>query len=572
MSGLPASDQLTAEPLVESLGVGLGAGLASEASVGLVLVAAWRLATESWLGWSVWLFLAGVGLGSGLLFSLVERVGRRRSLLLASALGLVGAPAIYFGGAFLIELSAQRSPLKAYGVLAGSLGWGVLPSLGLFLLGALCGHGVLLVVRRRGFGVAGQAYAMVAGSALFVLAALTLPLRYEGLNAAFYLLPLLVRAVSFPLALWGGERLASRLRRGPSAALRPALQRGAVDPRARHRARWSERQARAHEAAGRLAEAAGSYAQAAETWPSAERSLRAASAFARAEEPYQAIEQLKRMLSDPAADRRAMARPEFDYLRSLEAWVALEGCLQERAPLRSRRRRVGSPPWLHLLAGCGLAVLAGWSLSFAWTPEVSAEVTRQLAWARLWGDARRQLGLARRLERGSSAPPAAVVAESSYLAAALLKGGAPPPTGQSLVAAEKAYLRAARAGSVPAMLRVVDLLEGLVPPRLASQAYWLRQAADAGSPEAQWRYAVVLHTGEGVARDEAAALTHCRRAAESAHVSAMFTLARWLETGSGLSEPDPAAAARWYQAASDAGHLTASLELSRLRRRYPSSR
>ncbi|HBP23372.1 MAG TPA: hypothetical protein DEA08_37040, partial [Planctomycetes bacterium] len=534
--------------------------------MGVVLLAAWRVTAEVWLGWGLWLFLVGVGAGAGLLFAIVERLGRR-SRVLAFVVGAAAAPAVFFGGALLVELWAQGSPLKAYGALAGSLGLGVLPQLGLFLAGALSGHGALLLARWRGASLPAQVYAMTGGSAAFVLIALTLPLRYEALNAAFYLLPLLTRAVVFPLSCWAGERAIERLRRGPASVPRSAKRSGGVDPRARHKARWCEKQAKAHEEAGRAVEAAASYAQAAEVWPSAERSLLAASAYARADEPYRAIEHLQRMLADPAHDPRAVARPEFDYLRTLEAWAEVPRPSGRRRPRRPQRS--SSAPWLHLLASCGLAVLAGWSLSFAWTLEVPAEVTRRLVWSRLTRDAELQLELARRLERGTSKPPATIVAESSYLPAALLHSGAPPPSGQSLVAAEKAYLGAARGGSVPAMLRVVELLDGLMPPRLASQAYWLRQAAESGSPEALWRYAVMLHTGEGVTRDEAAALSHCRSAATQGHVEAMFTLASWLETGSGTSEPDPAEAARWYQAASDAGHLTASLELSRLKRGYP---
>lgn len=555
-----------AEPFFRTVARDVAAAVLTELAVGVVFALAWWVTKGPWLPWGIWAYLLGVGVMVGGVFAVAEQLGARGWPKLGVLAGLLLTPGVLWGGRFLVEWVLLLDPLKAYVSLAGSLSLAEWPQLVLVLGAALLGYGSLLVARWRDWGPAAQTYAMLAGTAAWALCAAGSPLRFEALNATFYLLPLLVRAAAFPLLLWGLERLRARLSGEVERAARGSGSR-ALDPRARHRARWGERQGARLAAEGKLLEAAQALAQAAEAWPSAERSLQAALAFARADEPYVCVEHLHRMLDDPAHDPRDLDRPELGFLRELEVWGELEARRRAKRALPVARRP--PLPWrYHVVAACALAVAGGWTLSFAWTREVPAQLARRAMWARLRGDGDALVAVARALERGTATPPATVLAESAFFPGALLRLGVPAAGGQSLVAAERVYIQAARAGSVPAMLRVVGLLEDQGPRTERAQSHWLERAAAAGSLEAQWRFAARLRIGQGIEPDPARAYALCRAAAEAGAAPAMMLLAEWLEIGSD-APPDPAGAARWYRAAAAAGEPHATVELQRLLRRYP---
>ena len=82
----------------------------------------------------------------------------------------------------------------------------------------------------------------------------------------------------------------------------------------------------------------------------------------------------------------------------------------------------------------------------------------------------------------------------------------------------------------------------------ASGAILLRRAAERGVPAAQYRYAKLLETGEGVDMDLEAARRWTERAANSGHRRAMHNLAVMYYYGSGAPR-DFETAARWFQEA-----------------------
>ncbi len=83
---------------------------------------------------------------------------------------------------------------------------------------------------------------------------------------------------------------------------------------------------------------------------------------------------------------------------------------------------------------------------------------------------------------------------------------------------------------------------------LASASILLRRAAEQGVPAAQYRYAKMLETGEGVDMDLEAARRWTERAANSGHRRAMHNLAVMYYYGSGAPR-DFETAARWFQEA-----------------------
>jgi len=88
----------------------------------------------------------------------------------------------------------------------------------------------------------------------------------------------------------------------------------------------------------------------------------------------------------------------------------------------------------------------------------------------------------------------------------------------------------------------------------------LIKAAEAGDPEAQSQWGVLLATGESVPRDVREGLSWLRRAAQQGEITAMFNLGIILEKGLGC-EPDPSEAALWYWQAAELGDRQARMKL-----------
>ena len=88
----------------------------------------------------------------------------------------------------------------------------------------------------------------------------------------------------------------------------------------------------------------------------------------------------------------------------------------------------------------------------------------------------------------------------------------------------------------------------------------LKKAAEAGDPEAQSQWGLLLATGDSVPQDIAEGLAWLRRAAEQGELTAMFNLGVILENGLDC-EPDPDEAALWYWQAAELGDTQAKMKL-----------
>ncbi len=82
---------------------------------------------------------------------------------------------------------------------------------------------------------------------------------------------------------------------------------------------------------------------------------------------------------------------------------------------------------------------------------------------------------------------------------------------------------------------------------------WLRRAAGAGLPQAQYVLAQLYDHGDGVPRSLTTAEEWYRRAADQGHVEAQIALATMYYVGTSVAAPDYQKAARWYLAAARAG-------------------
>lgn len=91
-------------------------------------------------------------------------------------------------------------------------------------------------------------------------------------------------------------------------------------------------------------------------------------------------------------------------------------------------------------------------------------------------------------------------------------------------------------------------------------AIWTR-LAEAGDATAEAWLGTLYSNGEGVERDDAAALGWLRRAAEQGVVTAQANLGAFLYLGRG-AESDPAEAARWLDRAAEAGDVHALFNLA----------
>jgi TPR repeat protein len=83
-------------------------------------------------------------------------------------------------------------------------------------------------------------------------------------------------------------------------------------------------------------------------------------------------------------------------------------------------------------------------------------------------------------------------------------------------------------------------------------AAFIREATEQGEPEAQARLGQLLLDGNGVARDEAAALGWFVKAARAGHVEAINMVGRCYDLGLG-TVVDKRQAAKWFRAAAERG-------------------
>lgn len=92
---------------------------------------------------------------------------------------------------------------------------------------------------------------------------------------------------------------------------------------------------------------------------------------------------------------------------------------------------------------------------------------------------------------------------------------------------------------------------------------WYHKAAEQGLADAQYNIGVCYANGEGVAEDKAAAVRWFRMAAEQGYAWAQFNLGHCYAYGNGVSE-DKAAAVKWCRKAAEQGHVMAKRALSEL--------
>ncbi|HET7851498.1 MAG TPA: tetratricopeptide repeat protein, partial [Methyloceanibacter sp.] len=92
-------------------------------------------------------------------------------------------------------------------------------------------------------------------------------------------------------------------------------------------------------------------------------------------------------------------------------------------------------------------------------------------------------------------------------------------------------------------------------------AEWTGKAAEAGIPEAQVEYGVMLFKGEGVAVDEQRAAKMFRMSAEQGNPVAQNRLARLYANGVAVGPADPVQAAKWHLLAREAGVADFSLDI-----------
>jgi len=121
---------------------------------------------------------------------------------------------------------------------------------------------------------------------------------------------------------------------------------------------------------------------------------------------------------------------------------------------------------------------------------------------------------------------------------------------QAAARAERAETHLARVARLRSMTGA-ELAALFAQPDAA--APWVEAAAACGIPEAQVRLGRMRLAGEGVARDEAAALRWFLKAARAGHADAQNMAGRAFELGWGCAI-DLVAAARWYARAAAGGH------------------
>jgi TPR repeat protein len=96
-----------------------------------------------------------------------------------------------------------------------------------------------------------------------------------------------------------------------------------------------------------------------------------------------------------------------------------------------------------------------------------------------------------------------------------------------------------------------EIARRLSGPR-AEVAAFIRQAAEAGSAEAQARYGQILLDGDGIAQDHTQAFVWFERAARAGHLEAANMVGRCYDLGWGVAI-DKAKAAAWFRQAAARG-------------------
>ena len=122
---------------------------------------------------------------------------------------------------------------------------------------------------------------------------------------------------------------------------------------------------------------------------------------------------------------------------------------------------------------------------------------------------------------------------------------------EDLAAARRWARVAAEAGDAPGMALLARLLTDEAPRgdrRRREAAAWLRRAAELGNFDDRTNYAVRLHEGDGVRRDDREAVRWYRLAAAHGCPSATANLGRCYRRGHGVPR-SPRTAARWFRRA-----------------------
>jgi TPR repeat protein len=123
----------------------------------------------------------------------------------------------------------------------------------------------------------------------------------------------------------------------------------------------------------------------------------------------------------------------------------------------------------------------------------------------------------------------------------------------------------AERGSADAQFRLGDTYwQGHGLPQDHEQALiWFRKAAEQGNAQAQSRIGTMYANGLSVERDEAQAVFWYRKAAEQGEFEAQFQLGWRYEDGRGVAQ-DNAQALFWYRKAAQQGHPYTRLGADRL--------
>ena len=141
---------------------------------------------------------------------------------------------------------------------------------------------------------------------------------------------------------------------------------------------------------------------------------------------------------------------------------------------------------------------------------------------------------------------------------------APAPSSASAAASARSGLTLASAASDGNPVARYQLgMQTLENGNPDSAAILLRRAAEQGVPAAQYRYAKLLETGEGVPQDLEAARRWTERAANAGHRRAMHNLGVMYYYGTGTAE-NMETAARWFQEAALLGLRDSQFNLALL--------
>ena len=92
---------------------------------------------------------------------------------------------------------------------------------------------------------------------------------------------------------------------------------------------------------------------------------------------------------------------------------------------------------------------------------------------------------------------------------------------------------------------------------------WLKEAAQAGLAQAQYRLGKMLYQGDFVPKDVAQAIEWLRKAAIQGHPYAQYALGQFFLSGEDVPR-DPQTASKWFREASNQGNQYAEQALARM--------